>query len=387
MKNSKRNFNLGKALYFLILLVFVILFVSILVPYTRTFLHEQGHRWLLMLIFSFSLSFTVTPWVRYLAKKSGILDYPNNRKVHHQATPLLGGIAIYIAFVSSIFINNIYTKPLLAILIGGTLVFLISVIDDIIEIPAVYKLLIQILATFIIIGSGIVLELFPKTLLGYTGNVFLTLLWVIGITNSFNFFDGMDGLASGLGIITAFFIGIVAFQTDQPFLGWIAIAVMGSCIGFFPYNFRPHQPATIFLGDAGSNFLGFTLASLAIFGEWADNNPIVSLSTPLLIFWVFVFDMTHITLTRIISGKVANFKEWINYVGKDHLHHRLELLLTSKKQSVLFIFFLCACMGISAIVLRYARTVDAVLLVIQAAIIVILVTIMEARAKKQENKD
>ncbi|KAF0119944.1 MAG: UDP-N-acetylglucosamine:undecaprenyl-P N-acetylglucosaminyl 1-P transferase, partial [bacterium] len=311
----------------------------------------------------------------------------DNRKVHHQATPLLGGIAIYIAFAGSIFINNIYTKPLLAILIGGTLIFLISMVDDIIEIPALPKLLAQFLATSIIIGSGIVLELFPQTPLGYTGNVFFTLLWVIGITNSFNFFDGMDGLASGLGIITAFFIGIVAFQTDQPFLGWIAIAVMGSCIGFFPYNFRLHQPATIFLGDAGSNFLGFTLASLAIFGDWADSNPIVSMATPLLIFWVFVFDMTYITLTRIVSGKVLNFKEWINYVGTDHLHHRLEFLLKSKKQSILFIFFLCACMGISAIVLRYARTVDAVLLVIQAVIIVILVTILEVRAKKQANKD
>jgi len=238
-----------------------------------------------------------------------------------------------------------------------------------------------------IIGSGIVLDLFPETPFGLAGNIFLTFLWVIGITNSFNFFDGMDGLASGLGIITAFFIGVVAFQTDQPFLGWIAIALMGSCIGFFPYNFRLHQPATIFLGDAGSNFLGFTLASLAIFGDWADNNPIVSLATPLLIFWIFVFDMTHITLTRVISGRVTNFKEWINYVGKDHLHHRLEFLLKSKKQSVLFIFFLCACMGISAVVLRYARTVDAILLVIQAAIIVILVTILEAIAKKQANND
>jgi UDP-GlcNAc:undecaprenyl-phosphate GlcNAc-1-phosphate transferase len=387
LKNSKRNFNLGNALYFLILLVFVILFVNILVPYTRTFLHEQGHRWLFILLFSSSLSFTVTPWVRYLAKKVNILDHPDDRKVHHQATPLLGGIAIYIAFVGSIFINNIYTKPLLGILIGGTIVFLISVIDDIIEIPAGTKLLVQFLATFIIIGSGIVLDLFPKTPLGLAGNVFLTFLWVIGITNSFNFFDGMDGLASGLGIITAFFIGVVAFQTDQPFLGWVAIALIGSCMGFFPYNFRLHKPATIFLGDAGSNFLGFTLASLAIFGDWADNNPIVSLATPLLIFWIFVFDMTHITLTRIISGKVTNFKEWINYVGKDHLHHRLEFLLKSKKQSVLFIFFLCACMGISAIVLRYARTVDAILLVIQAAIIVILVTILEAIAKKQANKE
>ena len=374
-----KSFHPCKMSYLIILLIFF----ALLIPNTRNIFLTGGYRWLYILLLSSSLSFILTPLLRHIAKKRRILDYPDDRKVHHKNTPLLGGAAVYMAFIGSICSNNIYTTQLVAILIGGSFIFTISIIDDIKEVSAGLKLVIHILATCIIIGSGIVLNLFPNTPFGLVGNVFLTFLWVVGITNSFNFFDGMDGLATGLGIITSFFIGIVAFQTNQPFIGWIAIAIMGSCMGFLPYNFRSKRPASIFLGDAGSNFLGFILASLAILSEWADNNPIVSVSTPLLIFWIFIFDMIYITIARITSQRVRNFREWIDYVGKDHLHHRLEALLTSKRQSVFFIFFLCACMGLSAIVLRQARTVDAILLLVQAAIIVSLVTILEVRANNR----
>ncbi|MDY6853523.1 MAG: MraY family glycosyltransferase [Thermodesulfobacteriota bacterium] len=380
METSRISSNLLKTFYFVILFVLIVL----LVPYNKGLFFREGFRWLYILFLSFCLSFTLTPIIRHFAKKWGALDYPDDRKVHKQATPLLGGIPIYIAFFVAVYSNNIFTRSLLGILSGGFLIFLVSVIDDIYGVKAWIKLLIQIIATLIVVHSGIVLNLFTKIPLGMELNVFLTFLWVIGITNSFNFFDGMDGLASGLGIITAFFIGIVAFQTNQPYFGWIAIAIVGSCIGFLPYNFRINNPATIFLGDAGSNFLGFTLACLAILGEWADNNPIVSLATPLLIFWIFIFDMTYITITRIATKRVTNFREWIDYVGRDHLHHRLAILLSSEKKSVIFIFLLCVCMGIGSIALRYARTLDALLLLVQAAIIVGLVTILEVGSKKSK---
>ena len=379
LEANKINSNLIKVFYVVIVFVLFVL----LVPYNKGLFFKAGFRWLYLLFLSFCLSFTLTPIIRHFAKKWGVLDYPDDRKVHKKATPLLGGIPVYIAFFVAVWSNNIFTRPLLGILSGGFLIFFVSVIDDVYGVKAWIKLLIQIVATLIIIRSGIVLNLFPKIPLGMELNIFLTFLWVIGITNSFNFFDGMDGLASGLGTITAFFIGVVAFQTNQPFFGWIAIAIVGSCIGFLPYNFRINNPATIFLGDAGSNFLGFTLACLAILGEWADNNPIVSLATPLLIFWIFIFDMTYITITRIATKRVTNFKEWIDYVGRDHLHHRLAILLNSEKQSVIFIFLLCVCMGIASIALRHATTVDALLLLIQAAIIVGLVTILDVGGKRQ----
>ena len=209
------------------------------------------------------------------------------------------------------------------------------------------------------------------------GNLILTVIWIVGITNAMNFFDGMDGLATGLSAIIAIFIAIVSFQTSQPFMGWIALAVLGSCIGFLPFNFRPKKPAAIFLGDAGSTFLGFVLGALAIKGYWADNRPIVSFATPILIFWILIFDMAYITIERIVTGKVKNFKEWIDYVGTDHLHHRLYALLGNKRGAVLTIFLFSATLGLSSIVLRNARTIDALVLVLQAFLIVIIFTIIE----------
>jgi UDP-GlcNAc:undecaprenyl-phosphate GlcNAc-1-phosphate transferase len=152
---------------------------------------------------------------------------------------------------------------------------------------------------------------------------------------------------------------------------------MGSCLGFLPYNFRWDKPAAIFLGDTGSIFIGFILSSLAIFGDWADNNPIVSFSAPVLIFWVLIFDMTYITIERILTGKVKNIKQWIDYVGKDHLHHRAYSLLGDKRKAVLYIYLLAATLGISAIALRNARPVDGILLVFQAFLITVVVSIVD----------
>jgi UDP-GlcNAc:undecaprenyl-phosphate GlcNAc-1-phosphate transferase len=143
------------------------------------------------------------------------------------------------------------------------------------------------------------------------------------------------------------------------------------------FNFRLKKPAAMFLGDAGSTFLGFILAGLAIKGYWADNMPIVSFATPTLIFWILIFDMTYITVERVITGKVKTVKEWIDYVGTDHLHHRLYALLGDKKKAVLTIFLLSTTLGLSSIALRNARTIDAIILVCQAFLIAIIVSVIE----------
>jgi UDP-GlcNAc:undecaprenyl-phosphate/decaprenyl-phosphate GlcNAc-1-phosphate transferase len=193
----------------------------------------------------------------------------------------------------------------------------------------------------------------------------------------------MDGLATGVSAIMSLFIGIVAFQTHQPFMGWIAIAMLGSCLGFLPFNFSLHKPASIFLGDAGSTFIGFVLSTLAIKASWADNNPIVSFATPILIFWVLIYDMAYISLERIISGKVKSFQDWIDYVGTDHLHHRLLAIFGDRRKVVFFIFFLCATLGISAITLRGASTSDGILTVVQAFLITVIVSILEYSDRNQ----
>lgn len=355
----------------------------LLAPSVREYFVSEGIRWLYILWLSFATTFALTPVMIWLGIRWGLVDQPSERKIHLVAIPRIGGVAVYLGFAGSVLVNSILPFNLEAILLAGSLLLVVGVADDARELPAWVKLAAQIMASGFVIYSGIMLTLFPPGPLGTTINLFLTLLWMVGITNAFNFFDGMDGLATGLSMLMAFFMGVVAFQTDQPGLGWLAVAVIGASVGFFPYNFRSNKrPALIFLGDGGAMFLGFTLACLAVKGNWADNNPIVSFSTPLLIFGVLIYDMIHITVERIVTGKVRTVKEWIDYVGKDHLHHRLERLLGSNRASVEMIFALTTCLGLAAIVLRKAGTTEAILLLAQAALIVIILTILEQHARR-----
>jgi UDP-GlcNAc:undecaprenyl-phosphate GlcNAc-1-phosphate transferase len=376
------NFNL-RGIWWRHYIPMLILFGVAIVPQTQQFFSSMGWRWAYILFLSFVLSFCLTPVFRWIAYRFGILDRPDARKLHQEATPLLGGASVFISFLAAITINGIFSLKLGAMMIGSAALFVIGIADDIKEIPAGLKLTTQIVFTIFVMSCGIVLRVVPESLgiFSETGNVLLTLFWIIGITNAMNFFDGMDGMAAGLGAIISFFLGVVAFQTTQPFLGWIAVAMMGSCIGFLPYNLMKKGKATIFLGDAGSTVIGFILSCVAVYGDWAEGNPVVALASPLLIFWVLIFDMVYITIDRILTGKVANLRQWIEYVGKDHLHHRLAYILGGHKRSVFFIYLLSLCLGISAVVLRNARPLDALLLLVQAVILVVLITILEKRGR------
>jgi len=350
---------------------------TLLLPGVRTTWHGvYGARWAYILVVSCLISFGLTPIVIRLARFLKVLDLPATRKLHAEPTPLLGGLAIYTAFGVSLLANSILDDQVVAIMVGASLLVVVGILDDVRSLPAGVKLLVQLIAAAVVINSGVVLTLVPQSAVGNVANVALTLVWLLGITNAMNFFDGMDGLATGLSIITAGFLGFFAALTYQPFMGWLAAAIVGGCLGFLPFNLRPKRPAAIFLGDAGSTFLGFVLAALAVKGEWAEDN-IIDTAAPVLIFWVFIFDMTHITVARIVTGKVRSFRDWIAYVGKDHLHHRLEALLGSRRKAVFLIFSLSISMGLAAMALSKARTLEAVLLILQAAIIVVIVSILE----------
>jgi UDP-GlcNAc:undecaprenyl-phosphate GlcNAc-1-phosphate transferase len=379
-EKSSNSLNVNLLFY-----IFSAVFAFILfMPQVRGFFSSSGWRWAHILCLSSSLSFCMNPVFARIAKKLNILDFPDARKLHQEATPLLGGAAVFIGFSVALLTNGIFSKSVLIILIASLILFGIGILDDFKEISAGLKLLAQLVCTLLVMSSGIILRVLPVDLgiFATIGNCLLTVFWIIGIANAMNFFDGMDGLAAGLGAVIAFFLGVVAFQTAQPFLGWIAIAMLGGCLGFLPFNFRPKKNAAIFLGDAGSVVIGFILACVAVYGDWAQGNPVVALVSPVLIFWILIFDMVHITIDRIMTGKVKNFRQWIEYVGKDHLHHRLANVLGGRKQSVLFIYLLGLCLGTSAVVLRNARPTDAILLIIQACIMVVLITVLERRGRK-----
>jgi UDP-GlcNAc:undecaprenyl-phosphate GlcNAc-1-phosphate transferase len=378
-EKSPKILSINLFFYFSSAVLALILFL----PQVRGFFSEVGWRWVHILCLSFSLSFFMNPVFAWIAKKLNILDIPDARKLHKEATPLLGGAAVFVGFSIALLTNGIFSKPIVVILIASLILFGIGILDDIKEISAGLKLLTQLACSLLVMSSGIILRVLPTDLgiLATIGNSFLTLSWIIGIANAMNFFDGMDGLAAGMGSVISFFLGVVAFQTGQAFLGWVAIAMLGGCLGFLPFNFRIKKNAAIFLGDAGSVVIGFILACVAVYGDWAQGNPVVALVSPVLIFWILIFDMVHITVDRILTGKVKNFRQWIEYVGKDHLHHRLANVLGGRKQSVLFIYLLGLCLGTSAVVLRNARPTDAVLLIIQACIMVVLITVLERRGR------
>lgn len=356
--------------------------LTLATPSIRELFQLEGLRWLYILLFAFLGTGALTPLLVQAAHHWNLVDTPADRKIHLQPTPRLGGIAVYCGFVGSVMLNSILPDWMTAILAAGSLLLIIGVIDDLRELPAPIKLLGQLVAAGIVLASGKVLTLFPIGPVGDAANIILTLLWIVGITNAFNFFDGMDGLATGLAVLMAGFMGAVAFETHQAGLGWLAIAMIGAGLGFLPYNFRGSRPAAIFLGDGGSTFIGFTLACLAVKGNWADSSPIVSFSNPLLIFGVLIYDMVHITVERVVTGKVHSVKEWLDYVGKDHLHHRLERALGSRQASVAMIFLLTICLGLAALALRHAGTTEAVLLLAQAGLIVGMVTLLEVSGRR-----
>ena len=353
----------------------------LLIPSIRFLFVNAGYRWAYILGLSFGICFSITPLLRRIAFKWGILDEPGPRKIHGSPTPLLGGGGVFFAFVLGILINGIYSLELMIILLASAIIFIVGIVDDIREIPASIKLLIQLLSAGLVISFGITVTVIPLSfgLIGKIGNIALTMMWIVGITNAMNFLDGMDGASAGVGAIISFFLGILAFLTDQPFFGWISLSMMGGCLGFLPYNFKMKERASIFLGDAGSTFIGFVLGTLAVYGHWweGDSNPIVSFASPLLIFCVLIADMAYVTAHRILRGEALNFREWLEYVGKDHLHHRLFFVLGGKRKAVFFIYAFAITLGISALVLRHADTLNAVLLLIQAVSIVILGTILE----------
>ena len=331
------------------------------------------YRWLFLLLFSFFLTFALTPLVRFSARRLKILDIPDERKIHKEPIPLLGGLAIYVSYVTTIILNFDFSIELKGVILGGTIVLLVGLVDDIKKLPASLKLISQVMASATMILCGVKLDFLPNSWWGNGGEVILTVIWTVGITNAVNFFDGMDGLASGLTAICSLSFFVVAQMTHQSYLGFLTIALAGSTLGFLKFNFKP---ASIFLGDTGSTFLGFTLAGIAVMGGWAEKNPKVALSLPVLVLSVFIFDMVYITAARVLSGTVRTFKEWIEYTGKDHLHHRLASLGFNETQTVLLIYLISACLGISGIKLRAVEDLRIYLEFLQSFFIFVIIVIL-----------
>jgi UDP-GlcNAc:undecaprenyl-phosphate GlcNAc-1-phosphate transferase len=257
----------------------------------------------------------------------------------------MGGLAIYAGVTVAILIfGQSYLPELASILIGATVVSLLGLWDDRVELPALAKLAGQLLAAggLVLAGVQVRLGFLPDWL-----NVVLTIGWITGISNAINFLDNMDGLAGGISAVVAAFLTVIAAMNGQYLVSSFAAAVFGACLGFLFFN---SSPATIFMGDAGSLFLGFTLAALGIKLRFPDNINIVTWMVPVLVMGVPIFDTTLVIISRI-RRRVNPFTT----AGKDHTSHRLVRRGLTQREAVFLLYLAgCAC-GILAIFVMQAN--------------------------------
>lgn len=308
---------------------------------------------------------------------------PGGRKLHKIPMPLLGGVAVYISFLIPIVCLGTSRPYLGGLIFAGTLIFLAGLIDDIKGLSATFRLIVQLTAAVIVMSSGTILSFLPNTLIGNIGEIILTIIWIVGITNAMNYLDGVDGLVASLTVTSGICFLIIAYPTDQFLLGCLSAALVGSALGFLRYNF---SPAKIFLGDAGSTFIGFMLASITVMGNWAENN-FVSIFVPVFILGVPIFDMTLTTVMRIKERKVRNIIGWLAYTGRDHFHHRLLDLGFGPRSTVVFITSISLSMGISGILLKRENILTAIFMLVQAAIIFILIGILMVVSARKKIQD
>lgn len=345
--------------------VLFLFFASLyLVLHPVAFLGFHNRSWFLILL-SFSIAYLLTPIACALAKRLNMVDVPNERKVHAESTPLLGGLPIFLAFSLSTVSTLWYSVELKGVIYASTLIFIIGFLDDWLNLSSMVRLFSQLAAVCVLFVHGMEIDCIPDPTSWHIFKKLATVLWVIGITNAVNFLDGLDGLCVGYGAISALFMGAIAYLTHQYFLMFLALSLAGSCFGFLPWNFRRREPARIFMGDAGSLFIGFTLASLSIMGNWAENR-VVALAVPVLILFLPIFDISMTTFFRIREGSVRTFRQWLDYTGKDHIHHRVYATGIGKRNAVFVLYAVAIMLGFSAIIIRTGGTLEAYLALLQA---------------------
>jgi UDP-GlcNAc:undecaprenyl-phosphate GlcNAc-1-phosphate transferase len=303
----------------------------------------------LILLTALTGTLLATPVVRRLALRFGVVDTPSARKIHLQPIPLLGGVAIYLGFILAlVFLGSFESiREMIAILVGASLISLMGIWDDRWGLRPLIKLLGQVIAAVVLLLAGIQVGIFPME--WESLNIIITVLWVAGITNALNLLDNMDGLSGGVAAVAAGFFLLLAASSGQYLVSALAAALLGACLGFLRYNLNP---ASIFMGDAGSLFLGFTLAALGIklrfpaSQHFPQNADLITWMIPILVLGIPIFDTTLVFISRLRRRLNP-----LTNPGKDHLSHRLVALGMSRREAVLTIYVLAFGLGMVAVLL------------------------------------
>jgi UDP-GlcNAc:undecaprenyl-phosphate GlcNAc-1-phosphate transferase len=305
---------------------------------------EFSPRTLLAFAVAFVLATILTPLVRAFARRVGMVAVPKTDRWHKKPTAMLGGAAIWLTVVICYFLFIPSTVYGTEILLASTFLFLVGLVDDLIHIKPYQKLIGQILGSALVVYYGLSLPWTGSILL----NMALAIFWLIGITNAINLLDNMDGLASGIAVIAAGFLGLSFVNSGQFNEALIMLLFAGALLGFLVYN---SNPASIFMGDCGSMFVGFFLASTALVnvsgGRSRSFLPV--LAVPILVLFIPIFDTTLVTVLRKLSGRAAS------QGGRDHTSHRLVALGMSERRAVWMLYGFAALSGVLAILVQRAR--------------------------------
>jgi UDP-GlcNAc:undecaprenyl-phosphate GlcNAc-1-phosphate transferase len=294
----------------------------------------------LAVLISVGIAYFLTPIVRSLARRLGILAQPGGRRVHVTPTPLMGGLAIYLGFITAVVVvvtlnaRLSFNSEVLGILIGATLVAIVGILDDKYELPGWVQALTIVLAGSVLVAFGVKIQYIssPVKLVFGWFSIPVTILWVLMVTKAVDCMDGLDGLAAGIAAIAAGTLMLLAFESGIKYetSAVMAAALMGASLGFLRFNY---PPAKLFMGTIGAQFLGFALAGISVAGAFKVA-ALVAVAAPVLVLSVPLLDTTFVVLRRIATGRR------IHEADKTHLHHRLVDKGLSHRQVVWAIYAL-----------------------------------------------
>jgi UDP-GlcNAc:undecaprenyl-phosphate GlcNAc-1-phosphate transferase len=306
-----------------------------------------------------TLSLIFTYLVRAGAHRLGIVAAPRKDRWHRQPTALMGGVAIYLAFVIGCFIFAPNLSRAYPILLAATILFVTGIVDDLRQLKPYIKLVMQMVAASIVVFGGLHLPWTSWPAI----NDFLTILWLVGMTNAVNLLDNMDGLAGGISVIACVFLAVCFLINGQSVEAVLPLVLAGAVLGFLRFNFTP---ASIFMGDCGSMFLGFVLSGIALLSDFGRTRNLVSvLITPALILMIPIFDTLVVTVTRKLSGRP------VSQGGRDHTSHRLVALGMTERRAVLMLYLFAAVSGALALMVRQMR-IEVTLLLISGFALTVL---------------
>ncbi len=298
---------------------------------------------------SMLLSFLLTPMVKRLAYRIGAVDVPKDkRRMHNHPIPRLGGLAIFVGFVIAVLLFASPDRQLRGVLLGACLIVAVGVVDDSHPLGAGIKFILQIVAALIAVWHGVVIQAIanPLPFGGPYWNfgvmaVPITVVWIVAVTNSVNLIDGLDGLADGVSTIAALTMLIIALLMGSMEMAVICAALVGSCIGFIPYN---RNPAKIFMGDTGATFLGYILATVSVAGLF-KLYAIISFIVPFIILGFPIFDTASAFTRRILKGQNPMKAD------RSHTHHKLIDMGMNQKQAVATLYLVAGVLGLCAVMI------------------------------------